>query len=111
MYQRIQNNIIESRINEHFELVKWKLFKVINNAGDPIEEPYCECYVNGVAYHDGLNQAARLNAGLDILNSLSRHYGVSAPIIIDQSESTLDILQTKGQQIRLCVSDCDFQVV
>lgn len=110
MYQEYQNTILENRINEHFEIVKWKLFKVINNAGDPVIEPYCECYVNGVAYHDGLNQAARLNAGLDILNTLCKHYGVSAPIIIDQSESTLDIRPTKGQQIRLMVADCNLEI-
>jgi hypothetical protein len=110
MYQRIQNNIIESRINEHFELVKWKLFKVINNAGDPIEEPYCECYVNGVAYHDGLNQAARLNAGLDIVRTLCKHYGLTAPIIVDNSESNLNILETESQQIRLEVCDTDLTI-
>ena len=110
MYQRIQNNIIESRINEHFELVKWKLFKVINNAGDPIEEPYCECYVNGVAYHDGLNQAARLNAGLDIVRTLCKHYGLTAPIVIDNSESNLNILETESQQIRLEVCDTDLTI-
>lgn len=106
-YQERQNCILEERINKHFTLVKWRMFRTINNGGEPFDEPYCECYVDGVAYHDGLNQAARLNAGLDICNTLCKHYGVSAPIIIDNSESSLSILQTEGQQIRLEVADSD----
>jgi DNA repair exonuclease SbcCD ATPase subunit len=110
-YQERQNQVLEERINEHFSLVKWKMFRTVNNGGDPFDEPYCECYVDGVAYHDGLNQAARLNAGLDICNALCKHYNIAAPIIIDQSESTLNILQTAGQQIRLCVADTDLQIL
>lgn len=110
-YQEYQNTILENRINEHFEIVKWKLFKVINNAGDPIIEPFCECYVNGVAYHDGLNQAARLNAGLDIVKCLCKHYNITAPIMIDNAEAVNDILQTDSQQIRLEVSRSELEVV
>ena len=110
-YQDRQNFILESRINEHFSLVQWKLFRTVNNGGDPFDEPYCECYVNGVAYHDGLNQAARLNAGLDIINTLCKHYDVSAPIILDNSESTINIIGTIGQQIRLQVADTDLSLV
>ena len=110
-YQDKQNFILESRINDHFGLVQWKLFRTVNNGGDPFDEPFCECYVNGVAYHDGLNQAARLNAGLDIINTLCKHYNVSAPIVVDNSESNLNILSTISQQIRLEVFDSDLQVV
>jgi hypothetical protein len=109
-YQNRQNAILEERINEHFSLVKWKMFRTVNNNGDPFDEPYCECYVDGVAYHDGLNQAARLNAGLDIINTLCKHYFVSAPILLDNAESTINIIQTIGQQIRLLVSDCDLTI-
>ena len=110
-YQDRQNEILEKRINEHFSLVQWRMFRTINNGGDPFDEPFCECYVDGVAYHDGLNQAARLNAGLDIINALCKHYRVSAPIVLDNAESTINILQTIGQQIRLEVADTEFQIV
>lgn len=110
-YQDRQNAILESRINEHFSLVQWKMFRTVNNGGDPFDEPFCECYVDGVAYHDGLNQAARLNAGLDIINALCKHYNVSAPIVLDNAESTINILQTIGQQIRLQVADTDLQII
>jgi hypothetical protein len=110
-YQDRQNAILEERINEHFSLVKWRMFRTVNNGGDPFDEPYCECYVDGVAYHDGLNQAARLNAGLDIINALCKHYNVSAPIVLDNAESTINIIKTIGQQIRLEVADTELQVV
>lgn len=111
-YEDRQNEILESRVNEHFKITRWKMFRTVVNNGDPFNEPFCECYdINGTAYHDGLNQAARLNIGLDICNAMSRVYNTSAPVIIDQSESTLNILPTNGQQIRLCVKDCDLQIV
>ena len=111
-YEDRQNEILESRINEHFKITRWKMFRTVVNGGDSYNEPYCECYdINGTAYHDGLNQAARLNIGLDIINTMCSIYNVSAPIIIDQSESTLDILPTTGQQLRLQVSDCDLSVI
>ena len=110
-YQDRQNTILEERVNQHFKLVRWKMFRNVVNNGDPFQEPYCECYVNGSAYHDGLNQANRLNAGLDIINALCRHYQVSAPIVIDNSESNLNILPTTSQQIRLQVADTDLQTL
>lgn len=110
-YQDRENTILESRINEHFSIVKWKMFRTVNNGGDPFDEPFCECYVDGVAYHDGLNQAARLNGGLDIIKTLCKHYNVYAPIVIDNSESNLNILSTDSQQIRLEVADTDLSIL
>ena len=110
-YQERQNDFLESSINRHFALVRWSLFRTVNNGGDPFIEPYCECYVNGVAYHDGLNQAARLNAGLDIIRTLCKHYEVTAPIVVDNSESNLNILKTESQQIRLEVFNSELEVL
>jgi DNA repair exonuclease SbcCD ATPase subunit len=111
-YEDRQNEILESRVNEHFKITRWKMFRTVVNNGDPYNEPYCECYdLNGTAYHDGLNQAARLNIGLDVINAMSNVYNTSAPVIIDQSESTLNILPTSGQQLRLQVVDTDLQIV
>ena len=109
-YEDRQNSILEERINKHFSIVKWKMFEEVNNGGDPFNKPFCECYVDGAAYHDGLNQAARLNAGLDIINALCKHYNVSAPIVLDNAESTINIIPTIGQQIRLQVADTDLQI-
>jgi hypothetical protein len=110
-YQDRQNAILEERVNQLFSIVRWTLFRTINNGGEPVQEPYCECLVDGIPYGGGLNQAARLNAGIDIINTLCRHYQVSAPIVIDNAESNLNILPTTSQQIRLQVADTDLQTL
>lgn len=111
-YQDRQNEILEERINQHFSLVRWKMFRIVNNGGDSFKEPYCECYSpDGSAYHDGANKAMRLNMGLDIINTLCRHYAITAPIVIDNSESSLNIIPTASQQIRLEVFDSDLQTI
>lgn len=111
MYEDRQNLLLEEKINEHFKVVKWKLFQTINNGGEPENKPWCECFVDGSAYHNGLNQAARLNAGLDIINTMCEMYGVSAPIVLDNAEAVNNILETKSQQIRLYVSLDELQIV
>ncbi len=110
-YQYCQNQLLEERINRHFSLVQWRLFRTVNNGGDSFEEPFCECYVGGQPYHAGLNDAAKLNGGLDIINTLCKHYNVAAPIVLDNAESTINILQTIGQQIRLQVFDSELSLV
>jgi hypothetical protein len=101
---RVKVASLEKKINSKFELAKFKLFKVQVNGG--LEE-MCEATFDGVEYSKGLNSAARVNVGLDIINTLSRHYGFVAPIFIDNAESVTEIVKTAGQQIRLIVSKKD----
>lgn len=110
-YQSLQYRALEDNVNKHFSLVRWRFYQTVNNGGDSFDEPYCECYVDGVPYHKGLNDAAKLNAGLDICNTLAKFYNSSAPIIIDQAECNLRILPTIGQQIRLQVYDSILSMV
>ena len=44
---------------------------------DGTEYDTCECMVNGVPYSD-LNTAAKINAGIDIINAISLAKGDSA---------------------------------
>jgi len=97
-------NLLEDTINSRFKLVKWKLFKTNINGG--IEE-ICEALVGGVAFSTNLNHAARVNAGLDIINVLSAHYGCTAPIFIDFRESVSRIIETESQVINLIKSEPD----
>lgn len=100
-FNRTKINLLESKINDHFELVSFKLFDLQKNG--EINET-CEALVDGVPYSD-LNNAARINAGLDIINTLINHFEVSAPIFIDNAESVNNILDTKAQQIALVVTE------
>ena len=64
----------------------------------------CIPLIGGVAYGSA-NTAAQVNAGLDIINALSRFYGVSAPIFIDNRESVNEIIPTQSQIINLVVTN------
>ena len=49
-----------------------------------------------------------MNAGLDIINTLCKFYGVCAPIFIDNRESVNDIIETESQIINLVVNKDNF---
>lgn len=102
-FTRFKVSAIEESINGLFESVCFKLFDVQVNGA--LAE-CCEATVNGVPYTD-LNSAAKVNAGLDIINAVSRHYGISAPIFIDNAESVVDFIGANSQVIRLVVSETD----
>ncbi|EXQ65605.1 hypothetical protein V760_02867, partial [Staphylococcus aureus F23613] len=45
--------------------------------------------------------------GLDIINTLSKHFKVTAPIFIDNAESVTELIKTESQQIQLIVNEQD----
>lgn len=74
--------LLESSINSKFKYVSFKLFDTQVNGG--LNET-CEALINGVPFSNA-NTASQINAGLDIINALSEHYSVQAPIFIDNRE-------------------------
>jgi DNA repair exonuclease SbcCD ATPase subunit len=101
---RTKVNLLEDRINSKFKYARFKLFDQQINGG--LTE-VCETLYQGVPYSSGLNNAARINVGLDIINTLSEHYGFSAPIFIDNAEAVTKLIDTKAQTISLVVSEHD----
>lgn len=97
---RTKVSILEERINAMFELVKFKMFDQQVN-GQLAEA--CECSIDGVPYSD-LNRAAKINAGLDIIKTMSEKYGIIAPVFIDNAESTNEFIPVKAQMIKLYVT-------
>ncbi|HHG6448205.1 AAA family ATPase [Staphylococcus pseudintermedius] len=95
-------NMLTDNINKKFDMAEFKLFNQLVNG--ELEET-CITLVDGVEYSGGLNNAARINVGLDIINSLCRHYNVTAPIFIDNAESVTNVINTDAQQIQLIVSE------
>ena len=55
----------------------------------------------------GLNNGMKVNVGIDIINALSRHYGVRVPLFIDNAESVTKLEVCQAQVIRLVVSEND----
>ncbi|OUM99333.1 MAG: hypothetical protein BAA04_09730 [Firmicutes bacterium ZCTH02-B6] len=102
-FVRAKVRLLTDRINSRFRIARFKLFEEQVNGG--IAET-CECMVNGVPYNS-LNHGARIQAGLDIIQTLGDHYGFRPPIFVDNAESVTDIPQTTAQQIRLVVSAGD----
>ncbi|MCG2287505.1 AAA family ATPase [Staphylococcus epidermidis] len=96
--------MLTENVNNKFNIAEFKLFNQLVNG--ELEET-CVTTVNGVEYSGGLNNAARINVGLDIINTLSQHYKITAPIFIDNAESITDIIPTEAQQIQLIVSGQD----
>ena len=91
---------IEHRVNSMFTFVQFKMFENQINGG---EVQICECIVDGVPYYD-INTAKKINAGIDIINTLANYYGVYAPIFIDNRESVNNLLPCKSQIVNLIVS-------
>ncbi|MBT7632048.1 MAG: hypothetical protein HN597_20470, partial [Desulfobacula sp.] len=55
-------------------------------------------------FNHGLNNAARINVGLDIIKTLSDFYGFRGPVFIDNAESVNEITPMDCQVINLVVS-------
>lgn len=101
---RLKVSMLEEKINSKFKYARFKLFETQVNGG--LQE-VCETTFNGVPYSGGLNNAARINVGLDIINTLSEHYDFTAPIFIDNAEAVTQLIDTKAQTIALRVSEQD----
>lgn len=93
--------IIEKTINDKFDKVSFRLFKQqVNGALDET----CDVLVDGVPF-DNANTAGQVNAGLDVINSLCKHYDIYTPIFIDNRESITNLIDTDSQVINLKVTN------
>lgn len=104
LFTRTKVRLLTDQINSHFTLTKWRLFNELVNGG--IEET-CVATHNGVPYGSGLNHGARINVGLDCIRTLGQHFGVSAPVWVDNRESVTRLLDVPCQVISLIVSEPD----
>lgn len=102
-FTKAKIDALESSINSHFSYVSFKLFEIQVNGA---EVETCKALVNGVPYND-VNTASKINAGLDIINTLCMHYNAIAPIFIDNRESVIQLIHTDSQIINLIVSEKD----
>ena len=96
--------LLTDRINSKFEFTRFKLFNELVNGGI---EPCCEITVAGIGYNSGLNSAARTQAGCDVIRTLQAHYGLRAPVFIDNRESCTIIPEMGCQVVSLYVSPED----
>ena len=100
-------NMLEESINARFKLARFKMFNVMLNGN--VEE-CCETTYKGVPYRS-MNNAARINVGLDIINVLTSYYKVNAPVFIDNAEAVTDFIPVNSQTIKLIVDESEPQLV
>ncbi len=96
-------SMLEEKINDQFSLVKFKLFAEQVNGG--LTET-CEVTVGGVPY-GSLNSGARVQSGIDIINTLARHHGFHPMIFVDNRESVTVLPDVECQLINMVVSETD----
>lgn len=102
-----KSKLVESTVNKFFKIAKFKMFETQVNGG-PNE--ICETMKDGVIYTGPLNSAGKIQVGIDIINTLQKHYGISLPIWIDNRESITNIPKTDCQTISLYVSPSDLKL-
>lgn len=100
-------NMLEESINARFKLARFKMFNVMLNGN--VEE-CCETTYKGVPYRS-MNNAARINVGLDIINALTSYFKVNAPVFIDNAEAVTDFIPVNSQTIKLIVDESAPQLV
>ena len=102
-YTRYKTQFVEDSINSMFRIARFRLFREQANGGI---EDRCDVVYDGVPYIN-VNSGAKINVGIDIINTLSRAYGVTVPLFVDNAESVTHLEQSDNQIIRLVVSEKD----
>ena len=100
-YSRYKTRYVEDSINSLFRIARFRLFREQANGG---VEDRCDVVYEGVPYIN-LNSGAKINVGIDIINTLSTAYGVSVPLFVDNAESVTRLENSTTQIIRLVVSE------
>jgi len=103
-----KQNMLQEIINSHFSVVKWKLFDFFEDGG--LNEAVCEPMIDGVPF-SSLNNGSRMQAGLDVSNTLMKQEGYIVPIFIDNAEGLTnhnrDFVQVDTQVIAMYVNEDD----
>ena len=102
-YTRYKTSFVEESVNRLFGITRFRLFREQANGG--LEER-CDATLDGIPY-GSLNSGAKINVGIDIINTLSRIYGVRVPLFIDNAESVTRLEPSDTQTVRLVVSEFD----
>lgn len=103
-FNKAKMDEVDRRVNTLFKTVKFRLFETQIN-GSEIET--CDTLINTngswVPYLTA-NNAGKINAGIDIINTLCKQNNITAPIFIDNRESVNELIYTDSQIINLIVS-------
>lgn len=108
LFVKTKVKMLTDQINEKFKTVSFQLFVDQINGG--VKE-CCEVLVPGeggrMIPYAYANNAARINAGLEIIGTLSKHWKLHMPVIVDNAEAITHMEAPDTQVIRLVVSEPD----
>ena len=106
---KAKNEVLTSKINKHFGLVKWQLFEFAKNGG---YKSTCIPTVDGKSILTTMsNKGNRILGRIDICNSIQQISNVACPIWLDDAESLDSMNQQNAvdmvdsQIIMLAVND------
>lgn len=102
-FTRYKVQFLTDAVNSRFKLAQFRLFREQLNGG---LADCCDVMVDGVPYDD-INDAMKVNVGLDIIATLSAHYDCRVPLVVDNAESVTKLQEIDTQVIRLVVSEQD----
>ena len=103
-FTRYRVQAITESVNSKFRLTRWRLFTEQVNGGladccEPMD-------MNGSTF-EGTNNAMKINIGMDIIDTLSAHFGRRVPLFVDNAESVTHLQPIGSQVVRLVVSEQD----
>ena len=100
-FTRYKVQSITDAINSHFGRVRFRLFREQINGG---LDDCCDVMMDGKPY-GSLSDGEKVKAGMDIISTLSRFYGIKMPLFIDRAESVTDMPRADMQMIQLVVRE------
>ena len=108
LFIKAKVSLLTEKINGKFKNVRFRLFQEQLNGG--VKED-CEVMIpdksGRMVPFTFANNAARINAGLEIIDTLSKYWGLTMPVFIDNAESVTNLYKMDAQLIRLIVSEVD----
>lgn len=110
LFIKTKVSMLDEKINAKFPNVRFQLFKTYINGG--VEE-ICDVMVpceDGLIPYSKANNAAKVNAGLEIIDTLAQFWDISMPVFVDNAESVVKLTPIGPQMIRLVVSEFDKQM-
>lgn len=103
-FTRYRVQAITESVNSRFCLTRWRLFTELVNGG---LADCCEPMDRNGSTFDGTNNAMKINIGMDIIDTLSVHFGRRVPLFVDNAESVTHLQSIGSQVVRLVVSEQD----
>lgn len=103
-FTRYRVQAITESVNSKFRLTRWRLFTEQVNGG---LADCCEPMDRNGSTFEGTNNAMQINIGMDIIDTLSAHFGRRVPLFVDNAESVTHLQSIGSQVVRLVVSEQD----